>query len=188
MTDLTATASATACRPPRANGRGQLVLVAAGVIAVALVPMVVAYLQLGYNADVQAGGDLAAPEENAERLLSRAVHDAAVTNGTTPGDAAARTRENMAPWLDRLRTARLADGVAYQASYNRTAAAEWATADCPTGPGREFGPCRAEDGVVVQERAGDVHAVAVAVDVTVVTRDGETRLTWVVRAVGGTDE
>jgi hypothetical protein len=189
MTDpTTAEASAVAARRrlPRARGRAQLLLVAAGVIAVALVPMALAYLQLGYDADVQAGGDLAAPEENAERLLSRAVHDTAVANGTSAADAAARTRENLAPWLDRLQASRLADGVAYQVSYNRTAATEWAAANCPGGPGRSFGPCETRDGVVVQDRAGDTHTVAVALDVTVVTRDGETRFTFVVRAVGTT--
>jgi hypothetical protein len=161
------------------------VLVAAGLIAVALVPMALAYLQLGYDADVRASGDLSDPAANAERLLSRGVHEAAVTNATSPRRAAERTRDGLAPWLDRLRSARVAEGVAYRVSYNDSAARAWAGSACPGGPGRSFGPCRVRDGVVVQQRAGDVHAVAVAVDVMVVTEGGETRLTWVVRPVAG---
>lgn len=170
----------------RSRGRrGQLVLAAAALLAVALVPMAFAYLQLGYDADVRASGDLADPARDAEHLLSRGVHEAAVTNGTSVADAADRTRSNLAPWLDRLRRSGVEGGVAYRVSYNGTAAERWATTSCPGGRGRAFGPCRARNGVVVQERAGDAHAVAVAVDVTVVTDDGETRVTWVVRAVGG---
>jgi len=176
-------------RQPRARlrvaRRGQLVLVAAGLVAVALVPMTLAYLQLGYDADVQASGDLDAPAENAERLLSRGVHEAAVTDGRSVERAVERTRDGLAPWLDRLRESRVADGVAYRVSYDDRAAREWADRACPGGEGRAFGPCRVRDGVVVQERAGAVHTVAVAVEVTVVTGDGETRLTTVVRAVGG---
>lgn len=169
----------------RLDRRGQLVLVAAGLIAVALVPMALAYLQLGYDADVRAGGDLAAPGENAERLLSRAVHEAAVTDGRSVAGTVERTRDGLAPWLDRLRASQVADGVAYRVSYDDRAARAWAARACPGGDGRAFGPCEVRDGVVVQERAGDVHTVAVAFEVTIVTGDGETRLTTVVRAVGG---
>lgn len=171
--------------PPRPGRRGQLVLVAAGVVAVALVPMVLAYLQLGYDADVRAGGDLAAPTENAERLLSRAVHDAAVNDGRSLDAAVERTRSDLAPWLDRLRSSRVADGVTYRVTYDDRAARAWADRACPGGDGRVFGPCRVRDGVVVQQRVGDVHTVAVALEVIVVTGDGETRLTTVMRAVGG---
>lgn len=172
-------------RLPVGRDRAQLVLVAAGLIAVALVPMAIAYLQLGYDADVRAGGDLADPAGNAERLLSRGVHEAAVANGTGVRGAAERTRDGLGPWLDRLRSARVEEGVAYRVAYNDSAARAWASRECPGGQGRSFGPCRVRDGVVVQERAGAYHTVAVAVDVTVVTGEGETRLTWVARAVGG---
>jgi len=41
--------------------------------------------------------------------------------------------------------------------------------------------------VVVQERAGDTHVVAVAVDLTVVGEDRRVETTLLVRAVGGVD-
>lgn len=173
-----------------AASRGQLVLVAAGVIAVALVPVVLAYLQLGYAADVEASEGYTDPGWNAKRLLERAVHDAAAG---VPGEyrwgrrrAAVRAvHDRLAGPFDALRTARLADGTAYLVRYNESAASAWAAANCPSGPARRFGPCEARDGVAVQQRAGETHVLAVAVDVTVVTERGSTELTFVVRPVGG---
>jgi hypothetical protein len=169
--------------------RGQLVLAAAGVVAVALVPVALAYLQLGYGAGVGADAGVDRGFDNAERLLARGVHDAAVAAGTTPwsdrATAVDETRRELRPWLDRLRTARLDRGVSYRVAYNRTAAREFADRNCPGGRGRSFGPCRASEGVVVQERAGETHVLAVAVDLTVTGPDGTTRATTVVRAVGG---
>lgn len=173
-----------------AAGRGQLVLVAAGVIAVALVPVVLAYLQLGYAADVEAAEGYTDPGWNAKRLLERAVHDAAAG---VPGEyrwgrrqAAVRAvRERLSGPLEALRTARLADGTAYLVRYNESAASAWVAANCPSGTARRFGPCEAHDGVAVQERAGETHVLAVAVDVTVVTERGSTELTFVVRPAGG---
>jgi hypothetical protein len=173
-----------------ARERAQLVLAAAALVAVALAPVVVAYLQLGYHADVDASAEFDAPDRNAERLLSRAVHDAA---GDATGEfawsertaAAAGVRDELKPRLDALRSSRVEEGTVYRVGYNQTAARSWRRANCPGGPNRQFGPCEAHRGVVVQERAGETHVLAVAFDVRVTTRDSEMTLTMVVPVVEG---
>ena len=181
----------TGCGPEderAATERGQLVLAAAAIVAVALAPVVVAYLQLGYHADVAASGGYDAPGQNAERLLSRAVHDAAAG---VPGEfawdereeAAAAVRDDLRPRLDALRSSRVESGTVYQVEYNQSAAETWRRANCPVGPNRQFGYCDVRRGVVVQERAGDTHVLAVAFDVRVTTDDSEMELTTVIGAL-----
>lgn len=171
--------------------RGQLVLLAAVVVAVALVPMVFAYMQLGYHADVSAGGEYTAPAENADRVLSRTVHDAATTAERHPWNERDRTadevRAALEPDLATLESARVERGTVYRVQYNDTAASAWTADACPTGPARQFGPCAADGGVVLQERSDETHVVAVAVDVHVVGERRTVRSTVVVRAVGGTE-
>ena len=53
--------------------RAQLVLAVAAVIAAALAPALLAYLQLGYHADVDATGDFEDPAANARTVLDRAT-------------------------------------------------------------------------------------------------------------------
>ncbi|PSP55340.1 hypothetical protein BRC82_06210 [Halobacteriales archaeon QS_1_67_19] len=171
--------------------RAQLVLAAAALVAVALAPVVVAYVQLGYQADVAASEEYDAPGRNAQRLLTKAVHDATAAvpseyAGSERSAAVSAIRSDLAADLDALRSSRVESGTVYQVSYNRTAADAWRAENCPGGPNRQFGPCEADRGVVVQERAGRTHALAVAFDVRVTTDDAELRLTLVVRAVGRT--
>ena len=169
--------------------RAQLVLAAAAVVAVALAPVVVAYLQLGYHGDVAASEGFDAPDRNADRLLSRAVHDAA---GEVSGDAAwedragavESVRDDLEPRVDALRSSRVESGTVYRVGYNQSAAESWGRRNCPDGPDRQFGDCEARQGVVVQERAEEVHVLAVAFDVQVTTERGEMDVTTVVRAVG----
>jgi hypothetical protein len=168
------------------DDRGQLVLAAAGIVAVALLAMTGAYLQLGAHPDVDAERAVG-PREAVDRavgVLSRAVDDARVTNtGTAWSDrdaVADAVREDLAPALDSLETARVAKGTAYAVSYDGAAAAAYASEHCPRGDGRAFGACDAIDGVVVQERAGETTVLAVAFAVTVTTPDGETTVTVVV--------
>ncbi|WP_435180059.1 DUF7261 family protein [Halorussus sp. AFM4] len=172
-----------------AGERGQLVLAAAAVVAVALAPVVMAYLQLGYHADVTASEQFDAPGRNAERLLSRAVHDAATGVPAEYAwdereEAVAAVRNDLRPRLDSLRSSRVESGTVYQIEYNRTAAQAWRRTNCPAGPNRQFGYCEARRGVVVQERAGETHVLAVAFDVRVTTDDSELELTTVVSALG----
>jgi hypothetical protein len=175
----------------RDGDRGQLVLVAAGVLALALVPIAFAYLQLGYHADVRAGVEYDDPQRNAERVLERGVYEAsAPVQGEYEwwqrGDAVAGVREGLSPRLETLRAARVDRGTAYEVTYNESAAAAWAADDCPSGPDRRFGDCEAIDGVVVQERAGETAVLAVALDVRVTSDDGRSRATLTVRSVGST--
>ena len=167
--------------------RAQLVLVAAAVVAVALAPVVVAYVQLGYHADVTASEEFDAPAENADRLLTRAVHDAAADvpahyEWDEREAAVGDVRSELAPRLDALRSSRVEEGTVYQVEYNRSAADAWRQANCPGGPNRQFGGCEADRGVVVQKRAGETHVLAVAFDVRVTTDDSEMGLRIVLEA------
>jgi hypothetical protein len=168
------------------DDRAQLVLVAAVVIAVALAPVVLAYLQLGAHPDIDSeDGDYG---EDARRFLERATHEAgADATGVDWSDrerSVERVRTELAPRLDTLNASRVEEGVAYAVAYNVSAAAAWTDEHCPRGDGRRFDPCRAVDGVVVQARAGEATVLAVAYDVTVTTSRGERELTFVVRVVG----
>lgn len=168
--------------------RGQLVLVAAAALAIALAPVVLAYLQLGYHADVTASEGYDDPVGNADRYLQRAVHEAAAPvqgehDWTARGDAVSAVRNRLDPKRSRLADARVAAGTAYRTRYNESTARAWASAHCPRGPDRQFGPCEGRQGVVVQERAGETHVLAVALDVTVTTARGRTARTVVVETV-----
>lgn len=169
--------------------RGQLVLATAAVIAAALAPVLLAYLQLGYHADTAAGAEFEDPAANAERVLSRAVYDASVGVPANHSwgqrtDAAHAVRGRLRPRIDRLETARIESGTQIRITYNDTAATAWATTNCPRGEGRQFGPCRTVDGVVLQRRAGEATPLAVGFDVTVSQQRGTTQVTFVVAVVG----
>lgn len=122
------------------------------------------------------------------RHLERATHEAgAEATGTGWDDrqrAVESVRSRLAPRLETLNASRVEAGVAHAVTYDRSAASVWARANCPRGAGRRFGPCRAVDGVVLQERAGETTVLAVGYDVRVTTSRGERRLTFVVRVVG----
>jgi hypothetical protein len=168
------------------------VLVTAAVIALALVPMAVAYLQLGYHADVRATSEPATTGDEAVRVLERAVHNASATvaeerydwAGPDRDRALDRARRLLADDTRTLEASRVTEGVAYDVRENATAAGQWATSRDNTGPAREFGPYRTDGGLVSQNRAGQTHLVAVAFDVHVTTERGTTRLTVIVRSYG----
>lgn len=167
----------------QANRRGQVVLLAAVLLVVALVPMILAYLQLGYAGDTETTieGD---PAAETERVLDRAVH-AAVSETSTEAwnnrdEMIAEIRAELDPTLGVLEQSRLDDGIAIEISYNQSRAQGWRDGHCPQGQHRQFGGCEAADGVVVQDRVDETHVLAVAFDVRVTTNDGETSLTTVV--------
>lgn len=169
--------------------RGQMVLVAAAVVAVALAPVVLAYLQLGYHPDVRASADYDAPVANAERVVERAVHEAGANatgdyNWSERSTAVDTVRRDLAPRFDRLQTSRLERGTAYGVGYNASAADTWAAANCPGSPNRQFGSCEADRGVVVQERANETVVLAAVLDLRVTTERSRTDVTLVVRVVG----
>lgn len=170
--------------------RGQVVLLAAAVVALALVPILFSYLQLGYHGDVDASGRYTDPTGNAERFLERAVADASdgVPQNYRWGQrdaAVSSVRTRLDARREVLRSARVERGTVYEVRYNQTAAGAYASRHCPGGPNRQFGPCRADRGVVVQERDGETHVVAIAVDLTVTGERRTVTETVVVRVVGG---
>ncbi|PSP58359.1 hypothetical protein BRC72_04305 [Halobacteriales archaeon QH_7_66_36] len=166
--------------------RAQLVLAVAAVIAAALAPALLAYLQLGYHADVDAAGDFEDPAANARTVLDRATFEAASDIAgeyawSARTAAADQSRAVLRPRIDRLEAERVAEGTAVLVTYNATAARAWAQTACPGGPARQFGSCVADGGLVLQERAGEATLVAVAFDVRVVRERGETAFTLVAR-------
>jgi hypothetical protein len=165
------------------------VLVAAAVLALALVPLGFAYLQLGYHADVRAQSAEESPGSETLRLLERAVHevsDEAIGQPWAGRDgAAAQINDSLAANIDDIEAAQVERGIASEVRQNGSAAERWAARNCPGGPGQAFGDCETRGGLVLQERAGETHLVAVAFDVTVVSERGEAELTVVVGSVGG---
>ncbi len=171
------------------SDRGQLVLLAAAVVAVALTPVVLAVLQFGYHPDVRASRGYAADGPDAERVLTGALHRAAAG---VPADfpwserdrAVVAVRDRLRPRLAAFESARVESGTGVRVDYNASAAAGWARERCPRGPDRQFGPCEVVDGLVVQERVGETHVLAASFDVLVTTRRGRSRFTVTVRPVG----
>jgi len=163
--------------------RGQLVVLAAAVVAVALLPVLAAYAQLGYQPAADAGpGD---PLGDTRRALERALP--AATDGVPATyawpervNATAAVREALAPVLAGLRDGG-PPGVARSVELNQTVARRVSRRACPGGPARQFEACLAFDGVVVQRRANRSHVVAVAATVSQVGPDGTVRGTVVVR-------
>lgn len=173
----------------QANERGQAVLLAALVLVVALLPIIAAYLQLGYGGEGVVSVDEDRQRE-ARHLLERAVQEeASALDGEyrwrQRDTTAERLRTRLEPTTRQLPRSRLDEGVAHQLSYNQSHAAAWASERCPGGPNRQFGPCDAIDGVVVQDRAGQTYVLAVAVDITLTTPDGASTLTTVIRVRAG---
>jgi len=166
-----------------------MVLAAAAMLALALIPLGFAYLQLGYHEDVAASTAPETPGSETIRLLERAVYDA---GGEATGHpwagregAVRRVNASLAPRERDIESAQLTGGVAVRIERNASAASDWAREHCPSGPGRLFGDCEAIGGMVVQERADETHLLAVAYDLRVVDDRGETALTVVVRGFVG---
>ncbi len=165
-----------------------MVLLAGVVVALALVAMLVAYLQLGYHADVRTAAVDGEAAADGRAYLQRATHDAARAlrsnfTWSERGRAVTEARNRLRPRIRTLQRSRVESGVAYTVAFNGTAARQWATANCPDGPGREFGSCAADRGVAVQERGGRTLVLAVGYDLTVTTDRETVRLTVVTPAV-----
>jgi len=168
----------------QANERGQVVLLAALVLAVAILPIVAAYLQLGYGGATSTAVSDDRPRET-QRLLERTVEDATAGIPSTydwqnRSAAAERVRERIDPTAATLEQSQLEDRVTHQLSYNQSRGVLWASENCPRGPDRQFGKCESIDGIVVQDRAGQTHVLAVAVDLSTTGPDSERSLTTVI--------
>lgn len=165
--------------------RGQLVLISAVIIAVSFVPITVAYLQLGYHADIEARADTTAADTFAttRQLLQRTVHDGVTNDNSSYNDTVTAVRSRLRPHISTIERESATTATAQQVHYNNTTALLWASMHCPNGTGLRFGPCTADRGVVVQERAGETHVVAVAFDVTLTTERARLEATVVVKPV-----
>ncbi|MFB6194126.1 MAG: hypothetical protein ABEI75_03580 [Halobaculum sp.] len=168
--------------------RGQMVLLAAAVAAVALLAVAAAYVQLGVHPDVTARTDPGVTPDRVLAGLDRAVVNASTgVSGAVAWDdrdrALARFETAFAADVRAIRRAAANRTTLVRVERNGTAARAWADAACPSGENRVFGDCVVRDGVVLQERDGDTHLLAVGLDVTVADPDGETRLTVVLRTV-----
>jgi len=168
------------------DDRAQFVLIAGVVVALALVAMLTAYLQLGYGADVRTT-DFDRTVEDGRAYLDRATHGAArPVRGeyvwSRRGPAVTALRNRLDPRLAELERSGVTEGVVYRTRYNQTVATRWARTECPTGgPDRTWGTCEADRGIVVQERVGQTQVLAVGYDLAVTTTDYETNATVVVR-------
>lgn len=155
--------------------RGQLVLAAAATIAVALLLVMLALLQFGYAGDIQAESNLESPYTDTLDAIERSAWD--VTPRAESGDVptvADTFQEEFEAETARIERAHVDDGTLVSIEINDTLATAFAADRCG-----DFGPCRANHGVVVQERDRSYYVAAVALDIEVVTQDRTARGTHV---------
>ncbi len=174
--------------------RGQLVLLAAVTLALALVPLALAYLQLGYAGDVArepavetagsagtAGGSDARVIEAVDRAATARVGDVAGAYDWSDRDAAVSAyREGLETDLDAIEEAAVRDGTVIAVTSASSVAADRSETACPAGPNRAFGVCEADRGVVVQDRGGTTTVVAVSLEVRIRRAGGTSRITIVI--------
>ncbi|MFC7204508.1 hypothetical protein ACFQJC_13355 [Haloferax namakaokahaiae] len=172
----------------RRNGadsdRGQLVLVSGAVAAVALLALVLVHAQLAY-APTEAATSANVDEISSATEQSVAAATLDVSGRFSWGAQQAAVSDftsRLDPSLERIERAYTGPG-GVSISRNDSAAAGWALSNCPSGPYRAFGNCVADDGVVVQDRAGETTIVAVLVDIDIATLDRRAELTLAVRPV-----
>lgn len=163
--------------------RAQFVLAAAVVVAVALASMAVVYVQLGYPADAAAEQADEPDVADARRTLDVAVYRAAesVVDADDPSVAVERVDRGLNATAAELNASGAADDRAYRVRQNVSTADVVVQTSCPRGERRRFGPCRAVNGVVLQNRLGTPVVVAVAVDLSVAGPGVDTRITFVLR-------
>lgn len=156
-----------------------MVLLAALAIAIALVPMLLAYMQLGYHPDV-ADPD---PEytRDVERTLERELVEAtagipARYDWGARDAAVTDVKDRLESTIEALNRSALERRTVIQVSFNESLAAASAADHCPSGPRRHFGSCAAIGGVVVQERAGETHVLAIGFDVRLTADDRSTQV------------
>lgn len=168
----------------RETDRGQLVLIAAIALVVALVPLVLAYAQLGYHEDLESAGQPNQPEQ-IDRTLDHALQDV-VGNATFEfeweerQEATGTVRERLAPKITAIEESGLDAGTAIHVSYNDSKTDSWVAGNCPSGENRQFGDCDGVNGIAVQERNGDTHVLGVGFDIVIISPEAETSLTTII--------
>lgn len=158
------------------------------VVAVALVPVGVAYLQLGFSGAAAAPTAAVDPVDRAvERAVASVASEVAGTYDWSDRETAtAEVRDRLGSDFETIQQTPGDDTVGVWIAFNQSDAQRFASA-CPRGDGRQFGDCIADGGVVVQDRADETTLVGVAIDITVVGPDQTTELTRRYRAGGRTE-
>lgn len=160
-----------------------MVLLAAAAIAVALVPMLLAYMQLGYHPEIAE--PRTAHASDVERTLSRSLV------GATAGipreyawsertAAVTEVRNRLAETVTTLNQSELARATPIRISFNETIAETWMAGRCPSGPDREFGSCEVDRGIAVQDRGGQTHVLAAGVDIRILSQDASVEVRTVI--------
>lgn len=157
-------------------------MIAAGaVVAIALIAVLGAALQLGY----QPAPELERVDPPAE---TRRVIETILTQVEPAvreykwGDHEAAVQEVQPALTDGLRALQIdRAGIVRTVEPDAEAALERLGVLCPRTGNRSFGPCTVIDGIVLQERQETTHLVAVVLEVTVRTDTGATALTVVVK-------
>lgn len=170
--------------------RSQLVLVAAGVIAIGLLPVVLAYTQLGYTGMAASEPTATAATDDALRAVERSAFAASEeAQAAAPWSARATVVDDVTarfdPRVRAIETGSVRRAVAHEVERNTSVATAWASTNCSDGPNRDFGPCEAIDGVVVQERQGTTHVLAIVVDLRTVVEGVTHHGTYVLDAETG---
>jgi len=180
-----------------ATDRGQIVLVAAAVVAIALLSMTLAYAQLGYDADrTGAGTAEVASVSELDRSLTASLRVAArdvrrADDAPASRDhraAAERVGASLSATSDRLERVHTGESRSLVIELDDATATRWARERCPSGRGRHFGPCRAVEGVVVQERADHPAVVAAAFRIRIVSPAESTTVTLVSTVVPASNQ
>lgn len=169
------------------ESRGQVVVLAAVVVAVALVAMATAYHGLGYHGDVQATETVGTtdPMVTAEHDFQQSVDRVAVGRirpWTERAETINDTRNALTETRGHLQQGAATDRAVFVVDENDEVATEWAETDCPRDELRAFGPCVADGGIVVQERANETVLVGVALDIVYRSPREETTATFRLRA------
>lgn len=166
--------------------RGQVVLVAAAVVAVALTAMLLAAVQLGYQPTAGPTAGDAPGIERVEAPLADAVGRGATEaagrfSWSQRAAAATVVRAELDATITEIEAAGVDDDVVYRVRRNETVAPAVAEDLCSRGVDREFGECAAHGAIMFQERAGEAHVLGVVVDVRIAGPNRVTRATLVVR-------
>lgn len=172
-----------------ANERAQLVLLAAAVIALALVPMVFAYMQMGYHGDIGTETESGDRLVDAERSLERAVR---VASADIDGEYYWKNRDeavdefhaSLAEDIQTIVELAHTDGIVIEIESEPAIVESRNETACPSGPRRSFESCETAGNVLVQERAGEVAIIGAAYEIRVTGPDSRAKSSVMVNAFG----
>ncbi|WP_231858872.1 DUF7261 family protein [Haloquadratum walsbyi] len=180
--------------------RGQVVLVAATVVAIALLTMVFAYTQLGSisfdtadeaSSRIDTGGTIVNPGspvialDTVHNQLTASVQAAVFDdrkkhNWNERQRVIERVRTDVTEDFHRIELYHIQEGRSLTLNFAASHAHERAHMQCPGGPNRMFGQCQSVNGIIIQSRAEEVTIVAIAVEVQVISPTETTNATFMI--------